>query len=225
MKVSFNDAEYSNSLVHQQEETRNDVLQVDIKPKPSMRNTKRLERKSQSGKGLSDLVLRTPSSRRSERGSLDRCLSQVSGLNSLKSNTVVPFSNTAGIISSNKSAMNLASTVTVEPVCYSSGMSNKTPETSRSVIDSSRETFSLSAEEAIAGLGLDRNGLQYLKKNFNLIDEDGNGMIDKVEFLRALRETDENGDIISDFTGSLVIIATRCDLKHCIPNPRLHLFL
>ena len=170
----------------------------------------RLERRSlgsQSGK--SDPSPRSiaplPSSRRAQRRSLDS-LSHVSGLNSLKSDPVVPFSIAAGIIDSNESSTKLAS-ATVQPPS--------------SVENTSRETYySLSAEEAIAGLGLDQDGLNHLKKNFNLIDVDGNGMIDKVEFLRALKETDENGDIISDFTGSLVIIATHCDPNHCIPTNR-----
>ena len=228
--VGANSNSNSNSLLHRKEETgEGDALQ-EIRqifdttiPKPSVRHTMRLERRCQSG--ISTPILRSPrantalTSRRAHRRSLDSSLSHVNGFCSLKSHTVVPFSNTAGIIDSNETSVNLASTTTVEPVCYSSGMSNKTPETSR-VIDTSRGTFSLSAEEAIAGLGLGQDGLNHLKKNFNLIDEDGNGMIDKVEFLRALRETDENGDIISDFTGSLVIIATHCDPNHCIPTNR-----
>ena len=141
--------------------------------------TTRMERRSLSG--INTPILRSPrantplSNRRTRtpRRSFDSIVSPVVvGLNTLKP-TVHMDTNT--------SSTKLTSTNMVVPDisivdasnCTSNCTSTKTVGTSSISHDSSRESYSLSAEEAIAGLGLDRDGLKHLKMNFNLIDEDG----------------------------------------------------
>ena len=170
--------------------------------KTTTRNTMRLERMSVSGANTPTLHsprASTPSSsRHAKRRSLDSNLSSsMVDAHSLKPNAAKLLCNN----NVDLTLSNIPSSLFI-PDLDIKGSSRTIISTiiHDSSHDSSRETFSPSAEEAIAGLGLDHDGLKFLKMNFNLIDSDGNGMIDKKEFLAALQETDENGDIISDFT-------------------------
>ena len=173
--------------------------------KTTTRNTMRLERMSVSSVNTPTLRsprASTPSSstgRRAHRRSLDSNLSSnhvsMVDVHSFKPHMVSPLcSNNVDL-----TLPNIPSSMFIPDIDIMS--SSRTICTI--IHDSSRETFSPSAEEAIAGLGLDHDGLKFLKMNFNLIDSDGNGMIDKKEFLAALQETNENGDIINDFTNKV----------------------
>ena len=54
------------------------------------------------------------------------------------------------------------------------------------------------SREAIKGLNLHQQELRILKQSFDRIDEDQNGIIDKLEFLHALGEKDEISNLFVD---------------------------
>ena len=84
-------------------------------------------------------------------------------------------------------------------------MSSKKSKVSVSSIDTpafdlATHKFGPLAEDAIAGLGLTMKELRILKKSFDKFDEDQGGYIDHLEFLHALGQTDERGELNNPFT-------------------------
>ena len=94
-----------------------------------------------------------------------------------------------------------ASPISLTPVPASTPVPsapNTRPNSPREMTYRGGESPRSYSQNAILGLGLQQNELRILKKSFDKIDEDKNGIIDKLELLHALGVKDEVSNLFVD---------------------------